>query len=70
MTEPDGRGWIEVASVMCKSEPQMPQLQTFRMSSFGPHFGRSMVSTTRGLPTSLKTAARMVSTSVVNEAVG
>src|SRR5258706_245723 len=59
MTLPEGSGMAEVASVICKSEPQMPQLRTLRTMSFGPQTGSGTVSITSGFEASLNTAARI-----------
>src|ERR1700761_7769816 len=50
---------IEVGSVMCRSEPQMPQFFTRRISSFGPGTGSAIASIASGLDISLNNAARM-----------
>src|SRR5579864_5052685 len=59
MMEPSARGIAEVGSVICRSEPQMPQFFTLRMMSCAPGTGLGTVSTTSGFDISLKTAARM-----------
>src|SRR5579864_1532173 len=60
MTLPGARGIAELGSVICKSEPQIPQFFTFRMRSCGPQTGSGTVSITSGFDISLNTAARTV----------
>src|SRR5215469_8982795 len=60
MTLPGPSGIADAGSVICRSEPQMPQFFTLRMRSCGPQTGSGTVSITSGFDISLKTAARMV----------